>query len=412
VALAFLACAPVCFFWSDGVAQFTAALAILLAGFSLDLAMSWLVRNRGVMSGTEGAEHCGFIRFIRVDVLEPVDYVKPFKWLNGRWDLKAPWGKVSFLSVWLWATMVTVATANAPRVAPPVYHFFRGNAEKSTTEAAKAEVSSASLIGSGGGSVESPEPDVRRPEMQLHASSPDYSEQCGNHAVPGVPAPRPQRRELYDQWLGPAGLGAMFAGCARPARREPNGVWYEAGVCDGAVRSLAVAAPRAAGALLLWAPARFGLARAREGSLVGATSSRLVGSGEIYSVATDAGTYLFLRDRLSAGAAGPAGAVASCSDVANGGVPYVTLPPALSRLWSARLEAQGEWLWPLSEVRAAGGGADYTFRSAETTDKREIVGHCDSATNCELRIGAAPRRDTGNGAVDMPQILDSAPPAL
>lgn len=408
VALAFLACGPYCWFVPDGGMQFVTAASLVSAVFGLSLAMRWLAKTRGVATGTDVAPHCWLIVFIRESILEPVDHVHSFNWLNERFDQKAPKGRLSPLTLWLCASLVTVASANGPRVAPVAWEALGGKGSAALVapvtvaeEESNARGWSAPEAGGGAG----PSVTARPAEEE---GLPSYEVLCGKGLTPGEPAPRAQRRALYRQWLN-GGVGSIVAGCARPARKLPNDSWFAVGMCDNEVRSLAIGSPGEYGALLLWAPARFAFEKAEAGTLTNATSSQLIGEGEVYSLQTTAGTYLFMRDHLPDDESALGREAQSCTDLEEGAVPFVILPPALSRLWSAQVKLERAWFWAILNEPGADDGERFIFRDPRPGVKREIVGYCRTDTDCELRVEGVVSASRGSGAIDVESILREAP---
>ncbi len=402
VALAFLLCGPTCFLWPEGVRQCAAALVLLVFVFTIALVMAWLARHRDLKTGTDVADHCGLIKFIRYDILEPFEHVSLFKWLKERWDLLAPKkGMVSYLTLWLCASLVTVACANTPKVGPSIYRAFTADVAVVKQIGAEAAVSAPPRKATVAMAAAPPT------EMPALAAKPTYGQLCRGANLPGAPAPAEQRDQLFQQWLGGGGLGAIFAGCAGPAHPAGGGLWYAVGRCHGAVRSVAIATSEGSGGMLLWAPARFALARARDGSLLDASSSRLVGEGEIYAVQTIDGTYAILRSRLDEAGAKSAQSPRSCGDVREG-APFLVLPPALTRLWSTRVATTGAWLWPVSEHRSPDGTRTFRFRAAYPAND-EAVGRCRSNLDCELEGAGTLVRSVGPGPADISTVLARAP---
>lgn len=400
--LAFLAFGPYCMVEPDGLFQFFGALALFVAVFVLALAAAWLDRAKGVKTGTAAAPECNFILFVRAGILEPADYIRFFRWLNERWDMVTPRGKVSYLSVWLCAALFSVASANGPAVAPVAYDFLKGKEKVTITKGGDQEDGKSSPEGAAAApSGTAPIAAVREAAVP---GEPAYHELCPGGLIPGDNAPEPQRLELYRRWLA-GGLGAIFAGCARLAHRLPSDAWYAPGYCDASVRSLAWAPPVGEGAIVLWDSARFALARAEEGTLLGVTSSELVEEGEVYTVQTEGGTSTFLRNRLSEESSFVPEIFLDCRDV-EPGAPYLRLPPALSRLWSSEVEREGKWIWPVREGPGADGGRRYEFEDPGPGD-REIVGYCRSDLDCEFRVEGVVYASAGAGAIDIEKVLEA-----
>lgn len=398
VTFAFLAAAPFLLSDPDGVAACIYAGAIVVPVIALGVAMSWLNEHFGIKTGTEVASHCWFTRALRW-LITRFDHYSFFRWLNSLWDRNAPSGRVSYLVLWISAGLVAVAAANGP----PVYKALSHHAPKVKKKAREKRGSSPkNTAAEASGKL----PDADRVEE----SEPDLEQLCGDLLDPGEPAPEPARSLIYSQWLGLGGLGAIFAGCPKPAHQLADGLWYAAGTCHGDLRSLALAPPGAqSGAILLWGPARFALAAAEAGELKSATSSRLADEGEFYTVDTVAGTVVFIREEVSDGESKYASTPRDCADIREDPVPFVKLPPALTRLWFSQIQYDGVWIWPTAEASTE-GGVEITFRSTDPSDEREIAALCSSGTDCELRVEGVTASSSGVGGIDVGRLLEIAPP--
>ena len=357
-----------------------------------------------IKTGTQLASHCWFVRGLR-KLISRFDHFRFFAWLNEQWEKSAPAGKVSYLVVWITAAMIGVAGANlapiikhslpdkAPQIAaPPKSNHHHSDKTPKPTQNQKPEVTKSDPEEEGG-------------------DEPSLSDLCGTLSHPGRPAPEPAYGLLYAQWFGPGvGLGAILAGCPEPAHELSTGAWYEAGTCHGVLRSLSVAPSGAeAGAILLWRPARFALAAAGRGTLESASSSRLSGEGEFYTVTTVSGTYVFMREHVSDGSSGSVGEARDCAEIEEDPVPFLVLPPALSRIWFEYVLAEEQWIWPVSEVSSS-GVTSFVFNSADPADERDISATCRSATDCEMIAEGVPAHSSGPGPIDVLRLLEDAPP--
>jgi hypothetical protein len=401
VSLAFLAAPVVLLSEPDRLTELLYALALALLVVSLGLAMSRVSKRYGIKTGTQLASHCWFVRGLRW-LISCFDHFRLFAWLNSLWERHAPAGNVSYLVVWITAALIAVAAANGP---PLIKHL--GNGPRSKKTGRKS-----------GGSGHETEP-TSRPSVSDQPSNeegddesePSLTDLCGNLSHPGEPAPEPAYAHLYAQWLGLGiGLGGITAGCPQPAHLLANGLWYEAGTCHGAFRALAVAAPGVeTGAILLWRPARFALSTAENGTLKSATSSRLADEGEFYTVTTASGTNVFIREHVSNGNGGLKGKARDCGDIEEDPVPFVKLPPALSRLWFEQVLSEEVWIWPATEA-VTSTGTEFTFNSTDPADTREITATCMNHTYCELVIDGASVAASGPEPIDVGSLLEVAPP--
>jgi hypothetical protein len=403
VSLAFLAASPYILSFPNRGTELIAAAALAFSVLALGVTMSKVAERYGIKTGTQLASHCWFVRGLRW-LIGCFDHFAFFAWLNSLWERNAPPGRVSYLVTWISVGLIAVAAANGPPV-------IKNLGDDSPVVGTHREP------GHSGGGLQhdlqpSPAPIPRPPsrEEAPEEDEPSLAELCGRLSEPGKRAAEPARALLYAQWLGVGGLGAITAGCPKPAHLLANGVWYEAGTCNGTLRSLALAAPNAeAGAILLWRPARFALAAAQRGTLESATSSRLTEGGEFYTVTTTAGTSVFIREDVSDGSGGLDGNPRDCGDIHEDPVPFLRLPPALSRLWFERVEYDGVWIWPATET-ATHVGVEFTFDSTDVGDDRKFTATCASDTDCELVIDGVSNASSGTGLIDVNRLLEIAPP--
>ena len=158
--------------------------------------------------------------------------------------------------------------------------------------------------------------------------APTYESECDG-PLPGQGAPEPQAGMLASLWLGGrTDSGVSLIGCARAARRVGQSqVWWELGIgTDGELTSIGVASPGYPPALVLGPAVSFVLARARTGTLVGATNATRVENGDLYLVDTVQGTVVLMRDNDT------------------GQDEYTAVPPPLVVLWLEFVRRYG-WTW-------------------------------------------------------------------
>lgn len=397
------------------LAEFGAASTLLLVVLIHSLVLSWLIADLDLPRGSEHAAYCRAVRGL--------------VWLADRLNLNrlADWcltrtraTTLSAMALTILAGLGSVAVANIPAVldSPDVARFLNrsspengdnggprrdGNTSDAPSPSGVAQVDS-SLRSPDSANIQTVDATATTPSAA--GTTPDFEHLCGV-SLPFDTAPEPQRTQLSSAWLySEVALGAIFAGCPSPGHPvgPVEGVWFAAGTCLGELRSLAVAVPGAEVAILLWRPARFALARAQDGSLVGATSQVKAGNGDVYTVTTAEGTYVFARRILSDGTGGLEGEPQSCADVQEDPVPFVEVPPALTRLWLGQVLAEGLWIWPAAEVDGR-----VVFHSDDPADERTIVGRCRSSIECTLRVDGSRSSAAGAGAIDTARLLDLAP---
>ena len=243
-------------------------------------------------------------------------------------------------------------------------------------------------------------PPARPPRQQAPKTSPaaatapaaapepvTYEDLCGTAVVPGTPAPEPQATALHDLWLGGpgrTGAGALEAGCAIPARQVGiTDTWYAQGLCGTDLRALGVAQSDGSASLLLQQAARFALAQAEAGRLVGASDRIPVHLGDLYVISTSPqGTWILARSRASAGRIDSQQPRRSCDQPTSENVSYTVLPPVLTELWMQLLQRQ--WAWPALDSSAEGPGRSYVFLADGPAQR--VIAHatCSDRQHCEL----------------------------
>ena len=212
-------------------------------------------------------------------------------------------------------------------------------------------------------------------------SQPTYEELCPGGIEPGQPAHRPWSMSLYSLWLGESGAGAIEAGCARPAhpiKGHPR-IWMAEGSCEGSVRSLGVSVLGRPPSLLYQQAARFALAKAREGTLLGASPREDLRGGDFYLVEAESGPYVLIRSQKAIGSATSSSAPRRCEDYISDNYPYTIVPPGLIRIWLRISHA--ELVWPVLDGDNGGEVQDFAFLGA---DNGALVGHaeCTSTATC------------------------------
>ena len=157
------------------------------------------------------------------------------------------------------------------------------------------------------------------------------------------------------------------------------------GICDSDLRSIGIAVPGRSGALLLQQPARFAYARLLDGTLVWATSRVRVGTGDLYLVDTESGTYVLVRSQSSSGAVDPSANSSSCGALTNENVSYAILPPALVGRWLALVRERG-WNWPTKDNSLPDSDSSFVFVANAAGGTVIARGTCRSPTDCDLLV--------------------------
>ncbi|HWT94768.1 MAG TPA: hypothetical protein VN238_17360 [Solirubrobacteraceae bacterium] len=406
IALAFVVSVPLVFF-SDArpqdvaVLQFWLSIGLALAVLVHSLVLSWLVERLRLPRGTEHADNCGV-----VGVLYDAGERLGLGWLVRHFRHATAPNHVSALVIWTLMALVGVTVIDLPAAAPGIAHVLtRGEAEE-------PDGSVAVTVESKTPPDKSPTPPApARPKsaVELPVAEepvPRYDALCPD-AAPGRGAPGAQRKLLFLLWLGPSGLGAIFGGCANEAHRVRPGVYAAAGTCFGKLRSVAIATAEGDAAILLWEPANFALKRVKDGTLLGATPHRYAGGGDLYSVTTVLGTYVFARTSVSDGFARMDGTPRSCDDVHEDPVPFVRVPPALVRLWVDLMERRGRWYWPVVDGKAS----RIRFESTDPADMNTVTASCTSDTACTLLADGVESRTSGREPVRPSRLFAYAPAA-
>jgi len=246
-------------------------------------------------------------------------------------------------------------------------------------------------------------------------------------SVPGVPPvgiestegdgrtdPPPTYAELCEEIRDPLSIGhqlgplfrrdgAIKAGCAtEPFRIAGTGTWVSAGDCEGELRSLAVSAPGYEPAIIYGTPARFALAAAHAGKLVGLEVAK-PNDGDVYLVVTRDGTFAFTRPTrsLEKGSDNPQ----SCSEVGGRARPFARLEPVMVNLWSELMQLREEWVWPKLRSEES--------QSLAFTDRfdasRVAEGSCDGSEQCWIESGEGVWSQEGSGFVSLIEISTYMP---
>jgi hypothetical protein len=386
IALAFLAAGP-CLYFEVGqpsphqlsVEEFAIAGGLLVIVLVHTLIVSWLAEQLGLERGSENAKHCLIVRILRGAGLR-LNLTPVVK----RLERTTAANSLSVIALWILISLGSVALANTPAVGPAVLDSF--TAESSP----KAE-----SLGT-----------EKRRFRFVTSCGPQYDVKDFGRGLPLT-----IRSELFAQWFGhERGLGEILGGCINRAHEvRTTGVWVAAGTCHGVFRSVSVATPTGSGAILLWAPGRFALSEAESGSLLEATAHVLIGSGDMYTVATTYGTNVFVREELSNGNGGLKGIPHACDQIKEDPVQFVRVPPALTRLWLHQMEINGHWLWPAHKVGQPAN--QFVFRS-EHDDTLRITAECKTQILCVMNVSGAQSDSTGRGPVSVERLMEFAPASL
>jgi len=197
--------------------------------------------------------------------------------------------------------------------------------------------------------------------------------------------------------------GAIKAGCAtEPFRIADTGTWVSAGDCDGELRSLAVSAPGYDPEIIYGTPARFALAAAHAGQLVGLEVAE-PNDGDVYLVVTRDGTFAFARPTrsLEQGPEHPQ----SCSEVGGQARPFARLQPVMVNMWSELMQLREEWVWPKprsddSQIQAF----------TDTFDASRVAeGSCDGSERCWIESGEESWSQEGSGFVSLIELSTYMP---
>lgn len=195
--------------------------------------------------------------------------------------------------------------------------------------------------------------------------------------------------------------GAFKAGCGNRAQQViETGARFSRGICDGRLRSLAVAGPDGNKAIVYGAAAEFALRSAQAGELVSAEGARPAG-GEVFIIETLAGSYGFSRQGTTS--EGDEGRVSDCTDVSGTSRPFAELFPPMMLLWRDLIEQRGEWSWPL-----LGDGKNnlaFAVRSTEVA-----AGRCDTEFSCYLLVEKVRWPGVGTAYVSLDELREYMPP--
>jgi hypothetical protein len=210
------------------------------------------------------------------------------------------------------------------------------------------------------------------------ASALTYEQRCGT-VPPGDGAPAATAEKIAALYVGGLGVaGAGVAGCggrAEPVRAGP-GMWLAVGLCGDDIRSTGLSDGGPA-TMQLGVAARFVDRLAGLGELIGASSRRPAGTGDLYTVETTAGTTVLARPLVSAGPAGHAPLQGSaCDPPDNQGVPLHG-PASRRRRGVHRVRRRPRMVLAAAcrrrHVRAEGRRA---HRADRRTDRLPVPGVC------------------------------------
>lgn len=225
-------------------------------------------------------------------------------------------------------------------------------------------------------------------------NSPTYETLCGRSQEPGRGAPEPIARRLFDLWLGAEGVGGLIGGCARAAHpvRPGSGIWYAPGYRAATLVSLGVANADGTSALLLGQPARFAMSQASNATLESASERIRVYSGDLETVDTANGTYVFVRREINTRA----------HDAA-----YTVVPPGLVAAWFAADQAGG-WVWPVFDY-----ARDHLRYFSFVTPVGEEVGlaSCANDLSCTSEIRGVTPGPSASDHLTVEQLTTAAPEA-
>jgi hypothetical protein len=205
------------------------------------------------------------------------------------------------------------------------------------------------------------------------------------------------------------GLGRLFeeagepkAGCGQSAAPVlETGAWVAAGICEGTMRSTAVAGAAGTVALLYGEAAEFAWDRAQDGTLIAAEAAE-PGAGDVYLIKTLSGTFGFVRSTRSAVAGREY--LRTCGEATGRARPFVRMPPLLLLLWLELTKQQASWSWPeLNSTSAEETVAFVTVERGEYT----ATGGCANDFECHVTVDDDRwQLDEGTGYV---RLADLAP---
>jgi hypothetical protein len=205
-----------------------------------------------------------------------------------------------------------------------------------------------------------------RPSNSLPGKAGTWHHYC--YSSPGAHGPAWATQDIYDEYLGGRGPGALDAGCTGLVYQPPwaNGRFaYTIGTFSHhpAPMSVGVDSPRFGPAIFLAPATSDVLAMINNGQIIGGSPRGDAGSGQYYAVYGSFGTKMLIRTETH-----PPGRP-------TGITLYEQLPPAVASAWFYAMEnlAGGQWLWPrrpkhgpgqleIFELARLGFGASYVAR--------------------------------------------------
>jgi hypothetical protein len=243
--------------------------------------------------------------------------------------------------------------------------------------------------------TESHDTESAKSKAEPPPKAPTYDALCGHDQVPGRGATELVAHRLYDLWLGPQGVGGLIGGCAKPARsvRPGSGIWYAPGYVSSTLVSLGVANADGTSVLTLGKPAQFAMSQAVSGTLESVSTRVPVGYGDLETVDTQIGTYVFVRQDVHDGTQSAA---------------YTIVPPGLVGAWLSADETEG-WVWPVGG-HAVRGVRSFIF----VTPAGQKVGAatCNGDFSCTSTIRGVASSAAGGEYVDVGQLTSVAPEAV
>lgn len=266
-------------------------------------------------------------------------------------------------------------------------------------------------------------------EVADGSETPDGSRQRGQHRqAPGetevragegarlgeepLPTYEESCPELPDPALIGHGLGELFerdgapkAGCgSMPVEVPRTGAWAAAGICEGELRSVAVAGREGSAVMLYGLPAEFAWEEARAGNLVGAEAA-YPAAGDVDLVETLRGTYGFARSSRSIRPGKEE--LRWCGEASGLARPFVQLPPPLLFLWLELLEHRAAWSWPVADSTDSDGSVAFAGYPGE---ELIAIGGCETDTDCHLLVDGKRWPNEGTAYVSVPELQPYMPP--
>jgi hypothetical protein len=229
-------------------------------------------------------------------------------------------------------------------------------------------------------------------------------EDCGEDWDP-VNVPQPARNALILAWRevddlepGPMeALGFDIAGCPGLARPIPGlpGSWYALGWCEGSLRAAAIVLRGATHPVaLLEQAAEFALPLIRDGRFRSAEDRFEVGDGDAYVIHTRDGSFVPIRDDVTAGPVGEGDEGGGCGSYGNRDVAYSFAGAGLIGVWKAVATITPGGVYPIAYGTASDGEVRFALRSPGVGIV--TVAHCTpSLLTCEAKVAGINRRWSG-----------------